>query len=84
MEFSLGWKMLTKSLVYLGFIDGATDGAIPHTRNLYSTTWVVYSPEGLLVSSGGVFLGPSTNNVSEYSVIIEFLCNAISHGISSL
>jgi hypothetical protein len=36
------------------------------------------------VSSGGVFLGPSTNNMAEYSVIIELLCDAISHGIHSL
>jgi ribonuclease HI len=36
------------------------------------------------VSSGGVFLGPSMNNVIEYSVIIELLRDAISHGIRSL
>jgi ribonuclease HI len=36
------------------------------------------------VSSGGVCLGPSTNNVAEYSVIIELLHDAISHGIRSL
>jgi ribonuclease HI len=36
------------------------------------------------VSSGGVCLGPSTNNVAEYSVIIEILRDAISHGILSL
>jgi ribonuclease HI len=33
------------------------------------------------VSSGGVFLEPSTNNVVEYSVIIELLHDAISHGV---
>jgi ribonuclease HI len=72
--------MSTKSLVYLGF----TDGAICHTQNLYSAAWVVYSLEGLLVSLGGVCLRPSTNNVAEYSVVIELLHDAISHGISSL
>jgi hypothetical protein len=36
------------------------------------------------VSSGGVYLGPSVNNVAEYSVIIEILCDAILHGIRSL
>jgi ribonuclease HI len=72
--------MSTESLVYLGFADGASH----HTRNLASTTWVVYSPKGLLVSSGGVCLGPSTNNVAEYSVAIEILCDSISHGILSL
>jgi len=72
--------MLTESSVYLGF----ADGAIRHTWNLASTTWVVYSPEGLLVSSGGVCLGPSTKNVAEYSAVIELLRDAISHGIHSL
>jgi ribonuclease HI len=72
--------MSTESSVYLGFADGASC----HTRNLASTAWVVYSPEGLLVSSGGVCLGPSTNNVVKYSVIIELLCDAISHGIRAL
>jgi ribonuclease HI len=72
--------MSTESLVYLGF----TDGSISHTRNLASASWVVYSPEGLLVSSGGACLGPSMNNVVEYSVVIEILRDDISHGILSL
>jgi ribonuclease HI len=72
--------MSTESSVYLGFADRASR----HTQNLASTAWVVYSPEGLLVSSGGIFLGPSMNNVAKYSVIIELLRDAISHGIHSL
>jgi ribonuclease HI len=36
------------------------------------------------VSSGGICLGPSTNNVAEYSVVIEILRDAISHGIHFL
>jgi ribonuclease HI len=72
--------MSMKSSVYLGFSDGANR----HTRNLASTAWVVYSPEGLLVSSSGTCLGPSMNNVAEYSIIIELLCDVISHGIHSL
>jgi ribonuclease HI len=72
--------MSTESSVYLGFADGANR----HTQNLASTAWVVYSPEGMLVSSGGVCLGPSMNNVAEYSIIIELLCDAILHGIHSL
>ena len=72
--------MSTESSVYLGFADGASR----HTWNLASAAWVVYSPEGLLVSLGGVFLGPSMNNVAEYSVLIVLLRDAISHGIHSL
>ena len=45
---------------------------------------MVYSPGHLLVSSDGVCLGPSTNNVAEYNVVIEILRDAISHGIRSL
>jgi hypothetical protein len=71
--------MSMESLVYLGF----TDRAICHTGNLASASWVVYSPEGLLVSSGGVCLGPSMNNVAEYSGIIELLA-MLSHMVFSL
>jgi ribonuclease HI len=69
-----------KSSVYLLF----TDGASRHTQNLASTAWVVYSPEGQLVSTSGVCLGPSTNNVVKYNVVIYILCDAIIHGIHSL
>jgi hypothetical protein len=72
--------MSMESLVYLGFVNRASC----HTQNLASIAWVVYSPKGLLVPLGGVFLGPSRNNVVEYSVVIEVLRDAISHGIHSL
>ena len=36
------------------------------------------------MSSSGVCLGPSTNNVVEYNIVIELLRDAISHGIHSL
>jgi hypothetical protein len=72
--------MSTESSVYLGFVDGASC----HTQNLAFAAWVVYSPEGLLVSSEGICLGPSMNNVAEYSIVIELLRVAISDGIRSL
>jgi ribonuclease HI len=80
IDLSLGWQMSTESSVYLAFVDGASH----HTWKLASASWVVYSLEGQLVSLGGVCLGPSMNNVVEYSVIIELLRDAISHGICSL
>jgi ribonuclease HI len=64
--------------------EGYTDGASRHTRNIASAAWILYSPTGLLVSSGGSFLGPATNNVAEYSAVIELLMAAISLGITSL
>jgi hypothetical protein len=80
IEFPLGWKMSTESLVFLGF----TDGASHHTQNVASVAWVIYSPDEQLVSSGGICLEPSMNNVVEYSIVIELLHDAISHGVRSL
>jgi ribonuclease HI len=80
IKFSLGWKMSMESSVYLVF----TDEASHHKKTWLPSAWVVYSPEGQLVSSGGIFLRPSMNNVVKYSVVIEILRNSISHGISSL
>ena len=42
-----------------------------------------YTPTGQVLSSGGVCLGRSSNNVAEYSAIIELLCDVISHGVLS-
>jgi hypothetical protein len=61
--------MSIESSVYLGF----TDDAIHHTQNLASSTWVIYSPKGQLMSLDGVCLEPLMNNVAEYSAIIEIL-----------
>jgi ribonuclease HI len=72
--------MSSESEVYVGFADGANR----HTRRLSSAARVIFTPTGQLVSSGGVFLGESTNNVSKYNEVIELLCDALSHGISHL
>jgi ribonuclease HI len=68
------------SSFYLGFVDSFNH----HTWNMASVTWVIYSPEYQLVSSGGVHLETSTNNVAEYRVVIELLRDAISHGVQYL
>jgi hypothetical protein len=72
--------MSMEYFVYVGFVDSANH----HTWNLASTTWVIYSPEGQLVSSGAIYLGPSMNNVVEYSTVIDILCDSIYHGVRSL
>ena len=64
-----------ESSIYIGFADGASR----HTQNLASVAWVIYTPTVQVLSSGGVFLQPSSNNVAEYSAIIELLWDAISH-----
>jgi ribonuclease HI len=67
-------------LPYIGFVDGA----IHSTQNLASTAWAIYTPTNELVSLRGVCLGRATNNIAEYSVVIELLIDAISLGISHL
>ena len=69
--------MLMESFIYIGFADGARH----HSQKSDLTSWVIYTPTGQVLSSGGVFLWSSSNNVVEYSVVIELLHNAISHGI---
>ena len=73
----LGLQMMSESVIYTRFVDGASH----HTLNLASTTWVLYEPSDQLLSSGSTCLGPSTNNIVEYSAIIELLLDTISHGI---
>ena len=65
---------------YIGFVDGASH----HTQHLASIAWVIYTPIGQVLSSGGVCLWPSSNNVAEYSTVIKLLRDAILHGILSL
>ena len=72
--------MLMDSSIYIGF----TDGASHHTQNSAFVAWVIYTPMGQVLSSGGICLRPSSNNIVEYSVVIELLCDAISHGVLSL
>ena len=63
---------------------GFADGASRHTRNLASTAWVIYYPSGQLMVSRGVCIGPASNNITEYIVVINLLSKAIYYGIDSL
>ena len=72
--------MSSDSPIFIGFADGASR----HTRNLASAAWVIFSLSGQLVASRGACLGSTTNNIAEYSAMIELLVNAISHGIVHL
>ena len=78
--FGLPWQVLMDDSVYFGFADGASR----HTRNLASAAWVLYYPTGQLMASRGVCIGPTSNNMVEYTVVINLLSEAISHGIDSL
>ena len=72
--------MSMESFTYIGF----TDGASRHTQNSALAAWVIYTPTGQVLTSRGICLWPSSNNVVEYSVIIKILWDAISHGVLSL
>ena len=72
--------MSMESSIYIGFADGASR----HTQHSASAAWMIYTPTGQVLSSGGICLRPSSNNVSKYSVIIELLQDAISHGVLTL
>ena len=61
-----------------------TDGACRSTHNLSSAAWVIYDPHGELIDLQGVCLGCTTNNVVEYSAVIELLTEAINLGIRAL
>jgi hypothetical protein len=56
--FSL-WQMSSESEVFFGFADGVSQ----NTRRLASTTWVIFTLGGQLLSSRGICLGDITNNV---------------------
>jgi ribonuclease HI len=73
----LGFQMSTSSLPYIGFADGASHS----TQNLASAAWEIYAPTNELISLQGVCLGRATNNIAEYSAVIELLTDAISLGI---
>jgi ribonuclease HI len=72
--------MSSDSEVFIGYADGASQ----HTRRLASAAWVIFTPQGHLLSSRGICLGDTTNNVVEYSETIELLRDALSLGISHL
>jgi ribonuclease HI len=74
------WHMSSESEVFIGF----TDDTSRNTRRLASTAWVIFTPQGQLLSSGGICLGDTTNNVTEYRTVIELLRDALSLGISHL
>ena len=63
---------------------GFTDGASRSTQNLASVAWPIYAPTNKLISLRGVCLGRATNNIAEYSIVIELLIDAILLGIHRL
>jgi len=65
---------------YVGFADGACRS----TQNLSSATWDIYDPHGESIDLQGIFLGPTTNNIAEYSAVLELLSEAIALDIQEM
>jgi ribonuclease HI len=70
----------SESEVFIGYANNVSR----HTWRLASAAWVIFTPQGQLLSSKGICLGDTTNNVVEYSAVIELLRDAFSLGISCL
>ena len=64
--------------------NGFADGACRHTLNLALATWVLYSWDHDLISSGEVCIGPATNNIAEYRALIGLLTEAASQDVRNL
>jgi ribonuclease HI len=65
--------------IFSGFADGTSQ----HTQNIASVAWVIYH-SGELMSSRGICLGSTTNNVAEYHAVIRLLTEASSLDISHM
>ena len=65
---------------FVGYVNGASRSM----QNLSSLAWAIFAPSGKLVSFRGICIGQSTNNITEYSTLIELLSDAISLGIRQI
>ena len=81
--FSAYWVLFAMQ-IYISPYVGFADGAFRSTKNLSSEAWVIYDPDGELINLQGIFLGPTTNNVAEYSAVLELLTKAFNLGIRAL
>lgn len=60
------------------------DGACSSTQNLSSVACAIYDPHCELIDLQGICLCRTTNNITKYSAVIEFLSEAITLGIREL
>jgi ribonuclease HI len=71
--------MMSSFPIFVRFADGASR----HTQNISLAAWVIYQFDEVVIS-GGIFLGPVTNNMAEYHAVIGLLTQASSLGISHI
>jgi len=72
--------MSTNPLPFVGFADDACHS----TQNLSFDVWELFDPNDELVILQGTCLGHTTNNIVEYSAVIELFSEAIALGIRVL
>jgi len=70
----LDFQMSVSTSIYVGY----DDVVIHSTQNIDFNSRVIFSPTDELVILGGVYFGPTTNNIVEYSVVIEILTKVLS------
>ena len=63
---------------------GYADGPIHSMQNLSFAAWTIFTPNGESVSFQGICIGQSTNNIIEYSALIELLSDVLSFGITRI
>ena len=69
--------MSSMTSLYIGYADGVSRPS----QNIASVAWVIFSSTNEFVGSGGLFLGPTTNNVAEYEAVIALLNQSFALGI---
>jgi len=72
--------MMVSLLPYVGFANGASYS----THNLAFVAWEIYMPIDELISLHDIHCTHATNNIEEYSAVIELLSESISLGIRCL
>ena len=72
--------MFESSEPFVGYVDGASRSK----QNLSFAAWAIFARKNELVSSQGICIGRSKNNIVEYSMLIELLSDAISFGINRI
>lgn len=78
--FTFGFHISTSLELYIGYVDGANRSS----WRLFSTTWDVFAQNGKLASMQGICIGFSTNDIVEYSAMVELLFDVIWHDLRCL
>ena len=65
---------------YIGYADDMNRSS----QNVAFAAWVIFTPSNKFLDSRGIFLGDTTNSLTEYEAVIALMTNASALGIRSL